>query len=241
MLATSFKRKSGDAGNKARKAAAKRARWAELTAAAAAASPPAPRLVPQIPQGWVGGGPISAEFKSIDDNGGQEMNTTGSLHCLNACVRGSDIGDRVGRQIMMKSIQLNIHAYAKAGTGVRQVGRALVVYDRQTNGSLPAVTDIITTVSRVTAPRNLNNRKRFKILWDMPICLSSDVTDNDQSQITIQKYRKLRHPVEFNSGNAGTYGDISTGALWLVLYGTEATGTTAATFDYDSRVRFLDQ
>lgn len=187
------------------------------------------------------------EFKSIDENvSAATLDTTGSVTLLNGCARGSDIDEREGREITMKSIQLRGLINANANAAQNQWVRIMIVYDRQTNGAEPAIADIVSPGSLV-GMRSLENRKRFKILMDRTITLNanydgaSTVYTASNNHHFIEYYRKLDHPVTFNSGSAGTVSDISTGSLYMVRMGTIASGTGAAAISFTSRVRYQDK
>lgn len=182
---------------------------------------------------------VNIEFKSIEAGafGGTAVNTTGAIALLNGCVAGADIGNRIGRQMELRSIQLQCINSVTASTGVDQVHRVLLVYDRQSNGGAPAFNDVLNGATIVDF-RNLANRKRFKILMDKKIQLSA--SSESGSREVWQYYRKLRHPVQYNGGSAGTIADIQTGSLYIMMIGQEAPGATAGDMKYVTRVRFTD-
>lgn len=187
------------------------------------------------------------EFKSIDENvAGINIDTTGALTLLNGCARGSDIDEREGREIMMKSIQMRGLINCNANAVNDQWARILIVYDRQTNGTVPTPADILNPAS-IPGMRNLENRKRFKILMDKTYTLNTNYTgaatvyDATNNHHFIEYYRKLEHPVTFNSGSAGTVADISTGSLYMLTLGSVVAGTAACAISMCSRVRFQDK
>lgn len=183
-------------------------------------------------------GVVGQEFKAVDiDNGSSVCDSTGAVTLINGVALGTDIDDRIGRQVMLRSVEMKGYVYPTAGTGVDQIHRVLLVYDRQCNGVAPAITDILKAVS-TTAVRNLNNRKRFKILMDKVFPVSASGEANSIHTYTF--YRKLRHPMEFNAGNAGTVADIQNGGLFVVTLGTSAPGATAGGSNWTTRVRYND-
>lgn len=178
------------------------------------------------------------EFKSIDYSNALAVNTGTTIALLNGCARGDDIGERDGRETMMKSIQLSGYIAPTVGTGVDQQARILLVYDRQTNGVALGSADVLENAD-VRGFRKLENRKRFKILMDKKFALSASGEAN--SNQVFEFYRRLRHPVTYNSGSAGTVADIATGSLYIVVIGTEVAGATAGLCTFRTRVRFQDQ
>lgn len=177
------------------------------------------------------------EFKSVDTAVVGAVDSTGSVTLINGIARGDDINERDGREVTMKSIQCTVQLYVTDTTGLDQSQRILVVYDKQTNAAAPAVTDILTAAT-VFSPRNLENRKRFTVLMDR--CYTLNASAESGSSRLFKWYRRLRHPITFNSGNAGTVADIVTGGLYVVLIGNRAAGATAGAIDSYFRVRYLD-
>lgn len=191
-----------------------------------------PKMPMPIPSATTG------EFKSIDNATATAADSGTAVVLLNGCARGDDIATRSGRETVMMSIQFKAYFGVTAGTGTDQLQRALLVYDRQTNGAALTAAQVLSTAN-VVAPRSLENRKRFKILMDKTVTLNA--SGEPGSNEFFQFYRRLRHPVEYNSGNAGTVADITTGSLYLVVIGSNAAGATAGALTWNSRIRFLDK
>lgn len=181
------------------------------------------------------------EWKSVDTTiSAMDVNTTGSLQLLNGMQQGAGIGNRVGAQILMRSIQFQGFSEAKITTGTEHQERVLIVYDRQANGAAPTFAQVL-SATNAYAPRNLENRKRFKILYDRTFTVGNRTVASHADFGTVHRfYRKLRHPVEFNSGNAGTIADISSGSIYLLAYGSNAAGVTAGLLNGVVRIRFSD-
>lgn len=178
------------------------------------------------------------EFKSVDTTVNISADTTGGVQLLNGLARGDDIGSRVGREVVLKSIELRATGRVTDTTGTDQTQRILVVYDRQANAAAPAIADVL-AAANVLYPRNLENRRRFKILFDRSYTLNA--SGEAGSQKHMKWYRRLDHPVVFNSGNAGTVADITSGSLYAMVLGNNAPGVTAGTVSGRVRVRFLDR
>lgn len=176
------------------------------------------------------------EFKTIDYSTYREPTTTGVVYLINGCARGSAFNQRNGQEILMRSIELRYHVVSQSVT-LNSICRIAIVYDRQTNAALPAITDILNTAD-ITSARNLENRKRFRILYDKTIPLS--ISNTNGSQHYEKFYRKLRHPVNFNTGTTGGSGDITTGSLLIVLDSDQALVADSPRVYYHTRVRFTD-
>jgi len=200
------------------------------------------KYIKQIPYGYPKGvnNKLEAEIKSIDlEDSGKTLNTSGIIFPVNLCERGDDINMRIGRQIFMNNMSLHLMCTTTPSTGIASVYRVLIVYDKQTNGAQPAITDVIKAVPINTTHMNLNNRNRFQLIKDSgPILLSG--ASGDYPMKVSFFYKKLDLKTTFNEGTAGTIADIVTGGLFVIVASTSPPGSTAGTFDYRCRVRFTD-
>lgn len=161
---------------------------------------------------------------------------TAVLTLINGVAQGTTATTRNGRRIFMKSLMIRFSAIMANTSGGATAGRIMVVYDKQSNATAPAATDILLADSIISV-NNLGNSKRFVTIWDKLIpCIGSA----GPQSVLQAKYKVLNLPVDFNIGSAGTIGDIQTGSLYIMIY-TNATITTAATnWAFDTRVRFSD-
>jgi len=182
------------------------------------------------------------EFKSVDAGATVDVDTTGTLTLLNGIARGDEINERNGREVTMRSIEFHGDIYPTVTTGTACQGRVLIVYDRQANAAALTVAQVLNAVS-TTAPRNLENRRRFKILMDRRLTLpnSSAAAAGSEEHKQINYYRRLRHPITFNNGDAGTIADITTGSLYVITVGSNVKGVTGANLTFSSRVRYQDK
>jgi len=190
------------------------------------------------------------ELKSVDVTGSIAADTTSAVLLLNGIARGDDIGDRIGRKVIIKMMELRFKLGATSDTGIDQVQRLLVVYDKQTNGAACTGAQVLATVASAYAPyspTNLENRNRFVVLYDTgAVSIQSDVL----GAVEVPKYGSQRVfnmkryfsglPVTFNAGDAGTVADISTGSIYAVVCGSVAAGATAGSAAIYSRIRYED-
>lgn len=185
-----------------------------------------------------------ADFNVVAD-------TTGAVTLLNGMVRGLDASaNRIGRKIFTRQILIRGEcATNSANTSIApfagaQLARIIVVYDKDANGATPAVTDILSTAN-ARSQFNLNNRDRFRILYDKTANFGASQGTNslyaNACQQLIDINMSVNLPTIYNSGNAGTSADINHGAIYLVTVGTTAASATlAANFDLTTRIRFND-
>lgn len=108
------------------------------------------------------------------------LNSTGSIICLNMVQPGAGMWNRNGRRIYLKSmmLDLNIEPFSLARSCVSDTAKIALVYDSQPNGALPTQGDIWldydqsgNQVANSLSSINLNNRDRFLILrhWTLDL------------------------------------------------------------------------
>jgi len=162
---------------------------------------------------------------------------TNVVTLLNGVAQGTAATQRLGRRIVMKSLLLKgTVTLAATSTGSSPL-RFLVVYDTQTNATAPAATDVLLADNNIS-PMNLSNSRRFKTLCDINIpCIG---TGGPQS-VSFDRYIKMNLPVEFNTGSAGTVGDIQTGSVYMLSSQANSILTAAPSeSSVYSRIRFSD-
>jgi len=234
-------RKAYRAAGLVRKASALlRARTTGITS-----TPLSTRGFPGVYQQYRGGGRIAPELKFTDVTAtAQAIGTTWTTVLLNGVAQGTDFTQRIGRQVCNKSILLNGLIYnAIATSNVQGSGiRVVLLWDYQPNSTALTALDAFVSNS-VLSPMNLNNRDRFKVLYDKKCQMgpfnvtAGAITAGAPQNIFITKYRKMNMDVIF-SGTAATIGSLSTGALYL-CYITDV--ALAVTWDYYTRTRYTDK
>lgn len=180
------------------------------------------------------------------------VNTTGSFTLLNGTTLGSDYTNRIGRKIVCKSMYIRGFVTAEnslnlsAAATPSQQARMILLVDMQPNGAAPAVTDVLNT-AHPASQLNLNNRDRFKVLRDDvftldPISVAAgSVGFCGTTTYEVSCYKKMSLETIYNSGSAGTIGDINSGALYMFWIGSAVTGTnTDGAAVVSARLRFLD-
>lgn len=199
--------------------------------------------------------PNAVERKVNDVNiATYNINTTGSVTLLANPAVGANFNDRIGRKITLRSLFLRGKLYIQNSAGTppanqfspSQLARCIIVYDCQPNGVALTLAELLVTADS-TAQLNLDNRDRFKILWDKVWTLGPLQTDAssfiqavDRANYPIKKYKKLNLDMIFNGGSTGTVADITTGALYMVWIGDLGVGTTDCVFRGTTRVRYSD-
>lgn len=198
----------------------------------------------------------TVERKVYDiDAGTVSADTTGSIVACCFPTLGTDMTNRVGRKIQIKSIQgrgilrTERSELMTAAATPGQMVRYMILVDMQPNGALPALTDILKT-AHPASPLNLNNRDRFRVLVDKQWALdpyylnttASTAAASMSNQCKIFKYyKKCNVETIFNGTNGGTIADITSGAILRVILGNQAVDADdTAEFTSSVRVRFTD-
>jgi len=168
---------------------------------------------------------------------GPNVAATVRFTLLNGVSQGTDSTNRVGRQTIMKSLYGRLCSQpvrtTTAGIDILTSGclRMIIFYDAMSNGTTPGASDIMGG-TLVTSPLNLNNRERFRVLYDKTLCTEQGGVDIKM----FKKFKRLNLPVQFiNTSN--TAADIGAGSLWLLCLWT---GHDVPAHSWDSRVRFVD-
>lgn len=169
------------------------------------------------------------------------LNTTGALVLLNEIPQGAQATSRIGRKILLKSIQVRGNL-AAGPANINCKAAWMIVYDKRPTGALPNITDILTAADS-EALTNTQNQGRFQIICrkDYSVCGSTanSASTNAKSGYNVEKFIKISKRVTYKAAGTGEIGDIEQGALYLVTVGNNA-ATNVATTDLRFRVRFYD-
>lgn len=164
---------------------------------------------------------------TIDGLFSQTPSATGlplpSLFLCNGIIQGTDWNMRIGREIIMTSVQIRMQAIQDVNSPVSQNIRLMMVYDKQPNSVQVLSSDILQSTGSIvgtTVYNNLNNRDRFVTLYDKVIQLQMNgglTNAGPTCDVAYRyKYKKCMLPVVYSNTGSGI-GSLQTGALWLVL------------------------
>lgn len=215
------------------------------------------RMAP--PQRQVGLYNRRTELKTLDATISAKFSTTANFTLFNAVRLGPDDFQRVGKEIKMHSLFLR-GCVTDRTTAARISNsfdflRLLVVYDRQSNGTLPAISDIlamrdlagaVTTTSR--SSRNDDYKDRFKILLDRGWGMNDNT---DGALVAGQRVSgpypsSIRYYIPLNGlltkyiADAASYTAIGSGALYMVLMGANAVADANHTLTMEGRLTYSD-
>lgn len=166
-----------------------------------------------------------------------------TIQLLNGIAQGTTAFTRVGNRISMQSVHMrySLRQWDVSTFNNNHIWRMLIVYDRSPNGSNPAITDILASNHQL-ALQNMDNKDRFKILWDKTDTYGyffSGGNSTGPCQAVGECYRKVKGDTVY-SGSASLISDLRTGALWLVYLGSATLATNCPALDARLRVTFTD-
>ena len=186
---------------------------------------------------------LGGELKFIDTNVAITMGAAsvqfvapGPTLLLNGMANGSDASSRIGRKVVLKSLLIRwTAALSPTSTGGSPI-RILCIYDKQANATAPSVTDIL-LADNFNSANNLSNRDRFVTLCDY---ITEPVSANGDFTVSGAIYKKINLETMFNTGSAGTIGDITSGSVYLIAAQTAGVSTAAVSLAARSRIRYTD-
>jgi hypothetical protein len=186
------------------------------------------------------------------------VSAAGLQFCLNELAVGSAVNNRVGRKITTKAVDLSLCFEQQAATAKAASIRVVMVYDRQPNGlSLPnnATKNYGTTIydlvydstaslpnASIVAPRRLDNIARFSVMMDKRFELfgsSTAATGHQRPFATLVKHVGTMRETTYNADSTAVSSAIQSGAIWLLVFATNAAGATdLITVTGNARLRF---
>lgn len=169
--------------------------------------------------------------------------TTATITLLNGIATGTDYTNRIGRKITIKSIlfRATVVPNTSSNTPAGDTTRHMIIYDSQPNGAAPAIADILQN-SSINDPLNLNNRDRFRVLFDQYVTMEAaqyaagTLTAGSPGARQIKLYKKCNLEQIFNN-TGSTVASIQTGAVYYVVISGFNNQSTSL---WTSRIRFMD-
>lgn len=190
-------------------------------------------------------GPQGPERKKFDNPvpATAVNSTTPYIGSMTAAIaEGTGISNRIGGRIHLKAFDMEMNLTMVNGSSTSVVGGnpvfadVCLVWDKQPDGALPAVSSIFVSTNTNLTFSNLNNLERFVILKRENVEL-----DLSSAQGTIIKWHQ---PLEL----ATRYGDATnnpvTNDLYVVVISPSpvaATGVNSLSIAYLGRITFTDE
>jgi len=184
---------------------------------------------------------IIVPFMTLNYNGGG----TGT-----GITRGTGPNQRIGNRIILRTIQFRGSITSSANSsGYTNHIRVLLVWDKQTNGSLASAGDVIassdaaTDTSNWTSYNNMDNIGRFKIIYDRLFRTTSQTltiagTASAPVTLNFNIYKKCYIPIEYDiSGTNGTIDEVKSNSVFALFFSEWDDGATAL---FSVRLRYKD-
>lgn len=167
--------------------------------------------------------------------------TTGTLTLIATIPQNASTSGRVGKRVNLKSLQCHGSVSTNATATITD-STILIVYDKRPSGALPAITDVLNSISSY-AFNNDSNSGRFRILKRIDQVLIGSAANQytSKSSYDMDWFLSLRGlPTVFKAAGTGAIADIEEGAIYFVTVGGSGAGTGAATANVSFRTRFVD-
>ena len=168
------------------------------------------------------------------------MNTTGSIALLNTVPQNASTNGRVGKKIMLKSLQVRGNVYNNT-TATFNDCSVIIVYDKRPQTTLPAITDILNSATSRSF-NNDQNSGRFRILKRLDFVLIGNATSlTEATTKDADFFLSLRNlETVYKAAGTGAIGDQEQGSLLVVTVGNNVAGNTAAVAQLGFRLRYVD-
>lgn len=172
---------------------------------------------------------LDPELKYFDVSTSGTITSTGTLTALNGINQGTNPNDRVGDKLKTVSSFLRLAMTVNA-TATTNFLRVIIFRDKQTNLSVPGVTDVLQSASFMS-PLNNSYSMRFKVYFDKTYAFDAESAGTQVDKI----YRRMKFKTEYSTGSTG----IRTNGLFILLISDQA--TNGPTVNYYHRLKYKDE
>jgi len=208
------------------------------------------------PQTAIGLRARGPELKCMDTFQGGTVNAGGAVVHLTNLAGGGDAYQRIGRQVSYRGVQVRAYFTLTGAAVFNDFVKMSVVYDRQPDGGVIAISDVYQNVSfaGVTTSAsdsftNLNNWDRFSILAEQSFPLvpenngaapPSGPSFNQDPNVKI--YFNQYIPLKGMLGRwpSSAAGIPNTGAIFFLVQGLLAGGAINTNYIMSSRITYVD-
>lgn len=190
---------------------------------------------------------INSEKKFHDTSINYNPDVNASITCLTNMSQGSTEVTRTGNTVALKSLELRgwLKWDDTTANGIMEYVRVALVVDYNNNaGTPPTYTDIWLNSDPHVNFRNMDNRRRFKVLMDKVYS-----ADGQKHIRLVEKFKRFKMKKDKHGNptvSTKVYFDGSTGNdytknhIFLVIMGSSATAQTASATSFVSRIRYYD-
>lgn len=176
------------------------------------------------------------EHKYFDQSLQSGAVVAGNIYNISDITQGTQVTQRLGQQVTLKSIDLRMSFSINANVNQAQI-RCILFLDKQ-GYNAAAVTDVLQaglvgTSYTDICPYEWNYRKRFRILHDEVVPLAKGGSN-------AYSFRHLKLGLNINSQHIGA-STTFTNQIYLIFIGSETNVLNISSFQYHSRIEFTDE
>jgi len=181
---------------------------------------------------------LNVEYKYFDaTQTGVAPTASGVITTFNTIGQGTTSITRNGDSIRAKSWLINLLMEPGSTQTSSEPVRVILFQGKHEDTLVPTGSILLTTVGTPTviiSPRNTDNTKDFKILYDRIIDVGALA---DGSQVQKRKlFFKLNHKVQYTNGSNG----LEHGGLYMAVFTQGGSSTAYPAVSFYSRFRFID-
>lgn len=172
------------------------------------------------------------------------MDNVGTILHLDIIPVGNGVSAREGKAFSVDSLQIRGSVFASS-VGTVAMGAVYYVWDHQPNKGLPAVTDVLDSVSPYSFIKR-ENASRFRIIGQRHYSVlgNSGAPKTTAGSYPVEEYIRLPRSSCIATttllDTTGVIGNRVTGALYLVLVGDQASGVNSPAYLVNVRITFSD-
>lgn len=161
------------------------------------------------------------------------VTSAGRIDCISLIAQGLTDITRVGNSILGASLQLRKNVVVSAVDPSQTLRMILFLDKNNANGTLPLVTDVLTTAD-ISSMSNINNNDRFVILRDSVVTVSTSGDNKNYEKFYVDL---TRLHIKFD-GTAATQASAAENHIYVLLISDVA--VNGPTVTVGNRIAFYD-
>lgn len=175
-------------------------------------------------------------------------NANASFYSLNSCAQGDGLLNRSNNKIYMRNLNLSWgHGDTLSSSTTFQYSLA-VVYDRESRGGSPSLTDIFAS-SAVLAAQQIMTRDRYDIVYRKTLTISPDFAWNGAVAYPFAgvswnrcygEVIPINRMATYSASISNDYLEILKGSLWLIVFNNYAIGAGNPNVYFNFQLEFVD-
>lgn len=177
---------------------------------------------------------VEYKFHDVKVTSAAQATSPTPIQLVNIAI-GDSGSQRDGNQLKAVGIYLKYLWTIDASATNTQV-RVLLVHDKQTNGAIFTGADVLADVSaidNIISPYNLDNKYRFRILYDRV----HQMNNGGNQSVTAKKFIKLNEKLRYDNA-AAAISSLTSSSYSLLIMSSESSNYPLITLH--SRLRFVD-